>query len=111
TTVGLRMIAIVAARELTLVPAAEALAELHALFATLDRLEKHPGFFFNYYDTTSLERSSNFVSFVDSSWLTAGLMVVRATFPELRARATRLTDGEDHRFFFHPRAQGIAQGL
>jgi hypothetical protein len=41
TTVGLRMIAIVAARELTLVPDAEALAELRALFATLDRLEKY----------------------------------------------------------------------
>jgi hypothetical protein len=67
TTVGLRMVAIVAARELALVSDAEALAELRALFTTLDRLETHAGFFFNYYDTTSLERSSNLVSFVDSS--------------------------------------------
>jgi len=110
TTVGLRMIAIVAARELTLVPDAEALAELRALFATLDRLEKHAGFFFNYYDTTSLERSSNFVSFVDSSWLTAGLMVVRATFPELRATTTRLIGAQDYRFFYDRTAQRMSHG-
>jgi hypothetical protein len=47
TTVGLRMIAIVAARELGLVADAEALTELRALFSTLDRLERHAGLFFN----------------------------------------------------------------
>lgn len=110
TTVGLRMIAIVAARELTLVSDAEALAELRALFATLDRLEQHAGFFFNYYDTTSLERSSNFVSFVDSSWLTAGLVVVRATFPELHATATRLIGAQDYDFFYDPTRQLMSHG-
>ena len=110
TTVGLRMIAIVAARELALVSDAEALAELRALLATLDRLETHAGFFFNYYDTTSLERTSNLVSFVDSSWLTAGLMVVRATFPELRAAATRLIDAQDYRFFYDRKAQRMSHG-
>jgi hypothetical protein len=106
TTVGLRMIAIVAARELGLVADAGALGELRALFATLDRLETHAGFFFNYYDTTSLERTSHFVSFVDSAWLTAGLMVARATFPELRAAATRRIDAQDYRFFYD-RATGL----
>src|SRR5918996_764176 len=110
TTVGLRMITIVAARELMLVPDAEALAELRALFATLDRLERHAGFFFNYYDTTSLERSSNFISFVDSSWLTAGLMVVRATFPELRATTTRLIGAQDYHFFYDRTAQLMSHG-
>ena len=110
TTVGLRMIAIVAARELALISDAEALAELRALFSTLDRLETHAGFFFNYYDTTSLERSSNLVSFVDSSWLTAGLMVVRATFPELRATTTRLIDAQDYRFFYDTTAGLMSHG-
>ena len=49
---------------------------------------RYAGFFFNYYDTTSLERTSNFLSFVDSAWLTAGLMVVRTAFPELRRART-----------------------
>lgn len=110
TTVGLRMLAIVAARELALLSDANALAELRALFATLDRLEKHAGFFFNYYDTTSLERSSNFVSFVDSSWLTAGLIVVRATFPELRATTTRLIGTQDYHFFYDRTAGLMSHG-
>jgi hypothetical protein len=104
------MIAIVAARELELVSDPEALAELRALLATLDRLEKHAGFFFNYYDTTSLERSSNFVSFVDSSWLTAGLMVVRATFPELGETCTRLIDTQDYHFFYDRTAKRMSHG-
>ena len=110
TTVGLRMIAIVAARELTLVADAEAVAELRALFATLDRLETYAGFFFNYYDTTSLERSSNFISFVDSSWLTAGLLVVRASFPELHATATRLIDAQAYDFFYDRTTQRMSHG-
>lgn len=110
TTVGLRMIAIVAARELRLIADAEAIAELRTLFATLDRLERHAGFFFNYYDTTSLERSSNFVSFVDSSWLTAGLMVVRATFPELEPTTTRLIDAQDYQFFYDRAHQRMSHG-
>jgi len=110
TTVGLRMIAIVAARELGLVADAEALTELRALFSTLDRLERHAGLFFNYYDTTSLERSSNFVSFVDSAWLMAGLVTVRAAFPELHAIATRLIDAQDYRFFYDLSAQRMSHG-
>src|SRR5262249_46305720 len=108
--VGLRMIAIVAARELALVSDAEALAELRALLATLERLERHAGVFFNYYDTTSLERTSNFVSFVDSSWPTAGLMVVRATFPELGPATTRLIEEQDYRFFYDPTAALMSHG-
>jgi hypothetical protein len=110
TTVGLRMIAIVAARELAFVSTEEALAELRALFATLDRLERHAGFFFNYYDTTSLERSSNFISFVDSSWLTAGLMVMRTSVPELRDAATRLIDAQDYRFFYDAKKKRMSHG-
>jgi hypothetical protein len=110
TTVGLRMIAIVAAHELGLISDGEAVAELRALLTTIEHLETHAGFFFNYYDTTSLERSSNFVSFVDSSWLTAGLMVVRATFPELRATATRLIDAQDYRFFYDRTAGRMSHG-
>jgi hypothetical protein len=110
TTVGLRMIAIVAARELGLVSDGDAVGELRALFVTLEQLETHAGFFFNYYDTTSLERSSNLISFVDSSWLTAGLMVVRATFPELRDTTTRLIDAQDYRFFYDRTAGRMSHG-
>jgi hypothetical protein len=100
TSIGLYLAAIAAARETGLAPPDEAQARATAVLDTLDGLETHDGYFFNYYDTTSLERSSRFVSFVDSAWLVAGLMVVRQTFPELVPRATRLIDRIDFRFFY-----------
>jgi hypothetical protein len=106
TTVGLRLIAIVAAHELGLIARDEAVGRVRTLLATLAGLETSQGFFFNYYDTTSLERTSNLVSFVDSSWLTAGLMVVRTAFPELGDACGRVIDRQDYRFFYD-RAFGL----
>lgn len=102
TTVGLRLISVVAARELDFITQRDATREITAILDTLDRLETHDGFFFNYYDTTSLERTSNLVSFVDSSWLTAGLIVVRNAFPALAPRASAIIDRQDYRLFYDP---------
>jgi hypothetical protein len=102
TSVGLYLASIAAAHEIGLLDRATALARAAGVLDTLDRLETWNGFFFNYYDTTTLERSSNFVSFVDSGWLTAGLMVLRQTFPELASRAATLIDRADYRLFWDP---------
>jgi hypothetical protein len=110
TTIGLSLLATVAAYELDLLTSREAVERLQRLLDTLGRLETHAGFFFNYYDTTSLERTSNLLSFVDSSWLTAGLMVVRQAFPELHAAATRLIEQGDYRFFYDAKAGRMVHG-
>jgi hypothetical protein len=110
TTVGLYLVATVAAEALGLESRAAAVARVGAALATLDRLETHDGFFFNYYDTTSLERTSNLVSFVDSSWLTASLLVVRQAFPELAAACTRLVERQDYRFFYDPATRRMSHG-
>ena len=102
TSVGLYFAAIAAAHEIGLLDRPRALARAGAVLDTLDRLETWNGFFFNYYDTTTLERSSHFVSFVDSGWLTAGLMVLRQTFPELAPHAATLIDRTDYRLFWDP---------
>ena len=47
---------------------------------------------------------------MDSSWLTAGLMVVRATFPELHATTTRLIGAQDYHFFYDRTAQRMSHG-
>jgi len=109
-SLGLHLLATVAAYELELVSAEEATARLRGVITTLMGLETHQGFFFNYYDTTSLERTSNFISFVDSSWLTAGLMVVRQTFPELAADATAMIDRQDYRFFYDAERRRMSHG-
>ncbi|WP_348758043.1 glucoamylase family protein [Candidatus Methylocalor cossyra] len=102
TNIGFHLLAIAAAHALQLIDREQALQRLATTLATLDRLESYQGFFYNYYNTTTLERTSDFISFVDSSWLTAGLMVIRQAFPELAAPCTRLIERGDYRFFYDP---------
>jgi hypothetical protein len=110
TTIGMHLIAIVAARELGLVSFEEGRARSTRILDTLDRLETHAGYFYNFYDTTTLERTSNFLSFVDLSWLTAGLIVTRRAYPELAARCTALVERMDLGFFYDARRGLISHG-
>ncbi|MGB2680604.1 MAG: glucoamylase family protein [Candidatus Competibacter sp.] len=110
TNIGLYLIDIVAARELGLIDPLEARVRLSQTLDTLERLETYRGFFYNYYDTTTLERTSHFISFVDSAWLTAGLIVARNAVPEQAWRCTRLIEREDYRFFYDPVEQLMAHG-
>ncbi|HXQ23679.1 MAG TPA: glucoamylase family protein [Candidatus Acidoferrales bacterium] len=110
TNIGLHLIAIIAARDLGFIAETEAVAKIRTLLDTVEHLETFRGFPFNFYDTTSLERTSNFVSFVDASWLTAGLMVVRTAFPELSARCTTSIAQKDFRFFYDPAKRQISHG-
>ena len=111
SSAGLHLAAIVAAHEMGFLSREDAIAKLRRELATLERLENHRGFHFNFYDTTSLERSSHFVSFVDSAWLAAGLMVVRRGMPELAPVATRLLGERDYGMFWDPRYQQMSHGF
>ncbi|MGX2041126.1 glucoamylase family protein [Methylocaldum sp. MU1018] len=110
TNIGFHFLAVTAAHELGFITREQALERLSATLATLEALETYRGFYFNYYNTTTLERTSHFISFVDSSWLTAGLMVARQAFPELADRCTRLIDREDYRFFYDPGHKLMSHG-
>ena len=110
TTIGLQLVAIAAAHTAGLVAEAEAVTMLGQTLTTLERLETFAGFFYNYYDTTSLERSSHYISFVDSSWLTAGLIIVRSAFPVLAERCTQLINQSDYRWFLDPLYEVMFQG-
>lgn len=110
TNVGLAMIAVAAAVDLGLLEDAVAIARLEAMVDTLDRLETFEGMFFNYYDTTSLERTSHLLSFVDTAWLAAGLVVGRQRFPTLAGRLTALFERIDWRRFYDPRVGRMYHG-
>lgn len=110
TNIGMYILAVVAATELDFITRQDALKKLDKTLSTLERLETFQGFFFNYYDTTSLERTSHFVSSVDSAWLTAGLMVMRMAFPELHERSTRLIEQGDYGWFYDDVEQRLSQG-
>jgi hypothetical protein len=110
TNVGLHLAAVVAARDLGLIDDEGARRRLRQTLATLARLETHQGFFYNYYDTTTLERTSNFLSFIDSAWLSAGLMVVRSAFPDLHQPASRFLDAMDFGFLYDPALGQMSHG-
>ena len=102
SNIGLWLMSVVAAERLGLVDHPAAVGLIEQALTTLERLERFDGFFYNYYDTTTLERSTNFVSSVDSSWLTAGLMVVRAAVPEVAPRAGALIEAGDYGRLYDP---------
>lgn len=111
TTIGLHLAAIAGAFDLGLVAREEALARIRRALESLARMETHAGFFFNYYDTTTLERTSSFVSFVDAAWLSAGLILVRQSFPELYASASAFLDREDYGFFYDAKRRLMLHGF
>jgi hypothetical protein len=110
TNISMYLLATVAASDLGLITPDQAQTRLDKTLSTLEKLETFRGFYFNYYDTTTLERTSNFISFVDSSWLTAGLMVVRTAFPKLRERSTRLIEQTDYGWLYDDVEQLMSHG-
>lgn len=100
TNIGFYLLSITAANELGFISRESALKLIETTLASLESVETREGFFYNYYNTTTLVRTDDLVSFVDSSWLTSGLMVARQAFPEIGARASRLIDQGNYRFFY-----------
>ncbi len=104
TNVGLYFMALVSAYDLGFITKEDAVSRAQKTLDTLGKLEIHAtGFPYNYYDTTTLERTSYFVSLVDSGWLAIGLYVAKNAFPE--ALGTQI-DAQlakwDFSFFYDP---------
>jgi hypothetical protein len=110
TDIAMYLLSVVTAFNLEFISKQNALERLDRSLTTLARLETFNGFFFNYYDTTSLERTSNFISFIDSAWLTAGLMVVRTAFPEFYERSSRLINQADFGWLYDDVKQLMSHG-
>jgi hypothetical protein len=110
TNIGLYLAALVGAHDLGLVSRDAAVARIRAVIATLNRLETYHGFFFNFYDTVSLERTSSLLSFVDSMWMQAGLVVARRTFSELLVETRELVAARSFRLFYDERYRLMTHG-
>jgi hypothetical protein len=103
TNVGLYLMCVVSAYDFGFITKAEAVRRLNLTLDSVEKLEKYLGFPYNYYDITIFQRTSNFVSFVDSGWLAAGLVVAKNAFlAELGDRCQRLLDSMDFSFFYDP---------
>jgi hypothetical protein len=114
TNIGVYLMCLVAAFDLGFLEREECVRRVSATLDTVAKLEHHgpSGFLYNYYDTTTLERTSYFVSFVDSGWLAAGLYVVRNAFPtEIGAKADTLLGRGSFAFFYDPVEEQMFHGF
>jgi hypothetical protein len=113
TNVGVYLMAVVSAYDLGFIAREDAVQRIQQTLTTIEKLEYHAsGFPYNYYDTTTLERTSYFVSFVDSGWLMLGLYVAKSAFPEeLTAQTTRLLKRGNFKFFYDPLAKQMFHGF
>ncbi|MBU1862812.1 MAG: DUF3131 domain-containing protein [Candidatus Omnitrophica bacterium] len=113
TNIGLYLICLVAAYDFGFIDKAEVLTRINQTLGTVESLETYKHFLFNYYDTTTAERTSNFISCVDSGWLASGVYVAKNVFPEneeLRNRCDALLDTWDFSFFYDDVAQQFFHG-
>lgn len=101
TDIGLYMICVVSAYDLGFIKKDDAIRRLSLTLDSIEKLEKHRGFPYNYYDITIFQRTSNFISFVDSGWLAAGLIVAKNAFPPaLEKRCDRILSDMDFSIFY-----------
>lgn len=106
TNIGVYFMCLVSAYDLGFISKEEAIQRIKLTMTTMEKVEHHEsGFPYNYYDTTTAERTSYFVSLVDSGWLVAGLYVVKNAFlddPALVEQANRLINRGKFSFFYDP---------
>jgi len=103
TNVGLYLMCIVAAYDFKFITRKEAIKRIKLTLDSTDKLETYRGFHYNYYDITIFQRTSNFVSFVDSGWFAAGVIVAKNAFPqELGERCRKILDNMNFAFFYDP---------
>lgn len=80
TNIGLYLISLIAARDFAWMGTGDVLTKLESTFATMRRLERFRGHFFNWYDTTDLRAlTPKYISSVDSGNL-AGHLLALANF-------------------------------
>ncbi|OED34756.1 hypothetical protein AB834_06125 [PVC group bacterium (ex Bugula neritina AB1)] len=99
TNIGLHMACIIGAEKIHLVSHKKALRLLNKTLEALGRLKRWNGLWFNYYKVTKDEhdktQTSTYVSSVDNSWLAAGLILVRNTYPSLEKICTTYLEKMD----------------
>lgn len=81
TNLAMYFLACVAAHELGFISKKEAVRRIQKTLETLRRIKRWKGFHYNFYNTTTLQVTRNYVSAVDSGWLAAAWIVIRQAFP------------------------------
>jgi cyclic beta-1,2-glucan synthetase len=115
TNIGLGLLATLAAHDLGFIEEAELVRRTNATLTTMERLDRHEGHLFNWYDSRTLvPLPPAYVSTVDSGNLAGALLTLavglRQVAPDLAARAMALVDAMNFRCLFDPKRQLFAIG-
>ncbi|OQA55612.1 MAG: hypothetical protein BWY42_01402 [Candidatus Omnitrophica bacterium ADurb.Bin277] len=111
TNIAMDLMGGVAAFELGYISREEAQKRTGAILSSLRGLKRWKGFFYNFYETTKLSVTREFISSVDNSWLAAALIVVRQAFPgPIADEASKILDGFDFKEFYDPDTNHVAIG-
>jgi hypothetical protein len=112
TNIGCGLWSTVAAGGLGVIGRATMGRRLAHMVGAVERLERHHGFWLNWYDAhdgtvlTTWPESGQpvrpFLSSVDNAWLVTGLMIAADAEPGLRRRVARLLAGADWSYFYTP---------
>jgi cellobiose phosphorylase len=85
TNIGMGLLANLGAYDLGYISAGELLRRTESTFATMEKLERYRGHFYNWYDTRTLQPlRPQYVSSVDSGNLAASLLTLHAGLAELK---------------------------
>jgi hypothetical protein len=111
TNIAMDLMGTVAVRELELITRPEAEERVQDVLRTLKKLKTWKGFFYNFYETTQLNVTRQFVSSIDNGWLAISLVVVRQAFPgEIAKEATAILDGMHFEEFLDPENNHLVIG-
>lgn len=111
TNIAMDLIGTVAAFDLGFIEKKEAVSRIEDTMDTLKKLKRWNGLFYNFYDTTNLQVTRNFVSTVDNGWLFISFVIVRQAFPEeLGKLATRFLDSAHFEEFLDPENNQLSIG-
>ena len=111
TNIAMDLMSTVAARELEIITPGEAEERVQNVLRSLKKMKTWKGFFYNFYETTQLNVSRQFVSSVDNGWLAIALVVVRQAFQgEISKDATEILDRFHFQEFLDPENNHLVIG-
>ncbi len=104
------LMSLVSAVDLDLLDRPSAIARARATLEQLVQLPMWRHLFYNYYSTTNLQVTNQYISSIDNAWLAAALIVLRQAFPELAEPANELLQPMNFAVFFDPQNSQMRLG-
>lgn len=102
TNIGLYIMVLTGSEKLGLMKRDEVISRINKIFNSLHSVKKYKGLFYNWYSTTNLKATTDYISTVDNGWLAAGLIVVEKAYPEFSETARNILDNMDFKFLYDP---------